>query len=93
MNMAWFVVMIAICGSAAVIVLPYVIIDFLSLPKHEVSSAEWAAWTQAIGSMLAVAAAAFVAIYQQAKNKNYKTSNVNENTSLHGLCCLRFFQS
>ena len=69
MNMAWFVVMIAICGSAAVIVLPYVIIDFLSLPKHEVSSAEWAAWTQAIGSMLAVAAAAFVAIYQQAKNK------------------------
>lgn len=69
MNMAWFVAMIAICGSAAVIVLPYVIIDFLSLPKHEVSSAEWAAWAQAIGSVLAVAAAAFVAIYQQAKNK------------------------
>ena len=67
----WFVAMIAICGSAAVIVLPYVIIDFLSLPKHEVSSAEWAAWAQAIGSVLAVAAAAFVAIDQSQSGNNY----------------------
>lgn len=56
-------------GLASVIVLPYVMVDFTNTPGHKFSASEWASWAQAIGTILAVAVAAWVALYQQDKNR------------------------
>jgi hypothetical protein len=66
------VAIITICGGASVIVLPYVVIDFLNLPEHKVSSAEWAAWAQALGTILSVAAAASISLYLQDEQRRRK---------------------
>ena len=65
----WLVGIAAVFGGASVIVLPYVVIDFLSLPEHKISSTDWAAWAQALGTIIGISSAAFVAVYQQAKHQ------------------------
>lgn len=64
-----FGVIAAICGIAAVIVFPYVLIDLFSRPPAKALPSDWPAWVQAIGSILAVAAAASIAVYQQLENQ------------------------
>jgi hypothetical protein len=59
----------AVVGLASAIVLPYVVIDFKNAPGTKITAADWAAWAQAIGSILAVGTAAWIAVYQQDKNK------------------------
>jgi hypothetical protein len=78
MDQKLFPLFVIVCGFASLTVWPIVAIDvFATSIFKDLKPQDWAAWVQAAGSILAVAAAASIAVYQQYENQRSLREQLN----------------